>query len=699
MKIISEYIINDLERRSITFIGFLIVLLSLFFTISMATYSPINYSFNTVSTFIEPKFFFGFMYSTADIIMQIFGKAFYLFNFIILVYGIKIIKKQIPKNLLKRLFFGLMSVVLLSYILTINYTYSGISGYILFCYISPIIIKYKSGIILFNILSSVMCLLCFLYSIESVSAVKELTAFIKQRKNVKKLTESIVPNIEKVTIIKSKKDTTPKFSAGYKFPSINLLEQHEKKKPHQENKLEELKQVLTDFGIKGEVINIKTGPVVTLYEFEPAPGIKSSRIISLSGDIARSMSATSVRIAVVPGKNVLGIEIPNKIRETVFLREMLESSHFNNFKNPLGIILGKNINGDPVIVDLAQMPHLLVAGTTGSGKSVAINTMILSMLYKTTPDECKFIMIDPKMLELSVYDGIPHLLTPVVTDPNKAISALKWSVKEMENRYQAMSKLGVRNIENYNASVQKAAESGDELSRKVQTGFDHSGNPIFEQEILPNKPFPYIVIIVDEMADLMLVAGKEIEIAVQRLAQMARAAGIHLIMATQRPSVDVITGTIKANFPTRISFHVTSKIDSRTILGEHGAEQLLGKGDMLYMSTGGMCTRIHGPFVSDTDVQNVVKFLKSQKSPQYVDEILQETSEDISGGYISGKDEDEDPLYNKALEVIRQEGRASTSFVQRQLKIGYNRAARIVELMEKRGILSEPDHIGRRKIL
>ena len=472
-----------------------------------------------------------------------------------------------------------------------------------------------------------------------------------------------------------------------------------------------LEGVLEDFGVRGDISQVRPGPVVTLYELEPAPGTKSSRVISLADDIARSMSAVSARVAVVQGKNAIGIELPNAKRETVFLRELLASQDFESTKHKLALCLGKTIGGEPVIADLARMPHLLVAGTTGSGKSVAINTMILSILYRLTPEQCRLIMVDPKMLELSVYDGIPHLLTPVVTDPKKAVVALKWAVREMEERYKKMSKLSVRNIDGFNARVAEAAAAGEVITRTVQTGFDkHSGEAIYEEEVMELEPLPYIVVIVDEMADLMMVAGKEIEGTIQRLAQMARAAGIHVVLATQRPSVDVITGTIKANFPTRISFQVTSKIDSRTILGEMGAEQLLGQGDMLYMAGGGRITRVHGPFVSDAEVEKVVAHLKTQGRPTYLDAV---TSEDEEGGADSddaaifdktgmgqgsGSSESDDP-YEQAVAVVLRDKKASTSYIQRRLQIGYNRAASIMERMENEGIVGPANHAGKREIL
>ena len=490
--------------------------------------------------------------------------------------------------------------------------------------------------------------------------------------------------------------TEPKKSVGAKV-SQDALEQNARL----------LEGVLDDFGVKGEIVNVRPGPVVALYELEPAPGIKSSRVIGLADDIARSMSAVSARVAVVQGRNAIGIELPNQRRDTVYLRELLASDDFSKSNHRLPIALGKTIGGEPVIVDLTRMPHLLVAGTTGSGKSVAINTMILSLLYRMKPERCRLIMVDPKMLELSAYDGIPHLLTPVVTDPKKAVIALKWAVREMEERYKKMSKVGVRNIDGFNARVAEAIAKGEALTRTVQTGFDReTGEAVYESEDIPLDELPYIVVVVDEMADLMMVAGKDIEGAIQRLAQMARAAGIHLIMATQRPSVDVITGTIKANFPTRISFQVTSKIDSRTILGEQGAEQLLGQGDMLYMAGGGRISRVHGPFVSDNEVEKVVAHIKKQGAPEYLHAI----TEDNEAGE---DDDDEGPLpspgsmdaeesadfYDRAVNIVLRDRKVSTSYIQRRLSVGYNKAASLVERMEKEGVVSAPNHSGKREIL
>ncbi|WP_339769417.1 DNA translocase FtsK 4TM domain-containing protein [uncultured Pseudosulfitobacter sp.] len=502
-------------------------------------------------------------------------------------------------------------------------------------------------------------------------------------------------------------DTHP----GFELPPLSLLESPETvQRLHlSDEALEEnarmLESVLDDYGVKGEIVSVRPGPVVTMYELEPAPGLKASRVIGLADDIARSMAALSARVSTVPGRSVIGIELPNEHREKVVLREILASRDFGDSNMRLPLALGKDIGGDSVVANLAKMPHLLIAGTTGSGKSVAINTMILSLLYKLTPQECRLIMIDPKMLELSVYDGIPHLLSPVVTDPKKAVVALKWTVGEMEERYRKMSKMGVRNIEGYNGRVREALAKGEMFSRTVQTGFDDdTGEPMFETEEFQPVALPYIVVVVDEMADLMMVAGKEIEACIQRLAQMARASGIHLIMATQRPSVDVITGTIKANFPTRISFQVTSKIDSRTILGEMGAEQLLGMGDMLYMAGGAKITRCHGPFVSDEEVEEIVNHLKAYGAPDYVSGVVEGPDEDKESNIdavlgLGGNTDGEDALYDTAVAIVIKDRKCSTSYIQRKLAIGYNKAARLVEQMEDQGVVSAANHVGKREIL
>jgi S-DNA-T family DNA segregation ATPase FtsK/SpoIIIE len=506
----------------------------------------------------------------------------------------------------------------------------------------------------------------------------------------------------------------PATPEGFELPPLDMLAMPRVQTAAQvdtqalEGNAKMLEGVLEDFGIKGEIVKVRPGPVVTLYELEPAPGTKTARVVSLADDIARSMSAVAVRIAVVPGRSVIGIELPNERRETVYFREMLSSDACDKFDGKLTLALGKDIGGAPIYADLARMPHLLIAGTTGSGKSVAINTMIMSLLYRHTPDDVRLLMIDPKMLELSIYDGIPHLLSPVVTEPGKAVVALKWVVREMEDRYRAMSQLSVRNIAGYNQRLREASKKGKTLTKTVQTGFDpETGKPVYEEQALDLTPLPYIVVIIDEMADLMLVAGKDVEAAVQRLAQMARAAGIHVIMATQRPSVDVITGTIKANFPTRISFQVTSKIDSRTILGEQGAEQLLGQGDMLYMAAGGRITRVHGPFVTDQEVEEVVGHLKDQGQPSYLDAVTDEDAADVSdvpgfnnlNSATGGNTDTGDSLFDQAVEIVARERKASTSFIQRHLQIGYNRAARIIEDMEAQGMIGKPNHVGKREVL
>jgi S-DNA-T family DNA segregation ATPase FtsK/SpoIIIE len=493
---------------------------------------------------------------------------------------------------------------------------------------------------------------------------------------------------------------------GFRLPELALLS---KSKPRaamfDEGALRQnarlLEGVLAEFGVRGQIDQIRPGPVVTLYELVPAPGVKSARVVALCDDIARSMSVAACRVSVVPGRNAIGIELPNPKRETVYLRDLLASTEYEKNGPILPLALGETIGGEPYIVDLSKMPHLLIAGTTGSGKSVGVNAMILSILYRLPPSQCRFIMVDPKMLELSAYDGIPHLLAPVVTDPKKAIVALKWTVREMEDRYRRMSKISVRNIGGYNDRAREAIAKGEHFVRTVQTGFDEQGRPVYEEEKILPEPMPYLVVVIDEVADLMMVAGKDIEGAVQRLAQMARAAGIHLIMATQRPSVDVITGTIKANFPTRISFQVTSKIDARTILGEQGAEQLLGQGDMLYMAGGGRITRLHGPFVSDGEVEAVAKALREQGQPQYLEEVtaIAEDDEDGGGDPLGGEGGGANDLYDQAVAVVTRDRKASTSYIQRRLQIGYNRAASLIERMEREGVVSAANHAGKRDIL
>jgi S-DNA-T family DNA segregation ATPase FtsK/SpoIIIE len=508
----------------------------------------------------------------------------------------------------------------------------------------------------------------------------------------------------------ARQESLPLEGAGWRFPPQSLLKAPPLRNtagPDEEalqNNARLLESVLSDYGVQGAIRDIRPGPVVTLYELEPAPGIRSARVIGLADDVARSLSVTAVRIATVPGRNVIGIEVPNSKRETVFLSELMESEAWTRHQGKLPIALGKDISGAGIVSDLARMPHLLIAGTTGSGKSVGINAMILSLLFRLSPEQCRMILIDPKMLELSVYEGIPHLMAPVVTEPAKAVTALKWTVREMERRYRAMSQLGVRNVGGYNERGEEARSKGEVISRRVQTGFDsETGKPTFEEQPLTLESLPFIVVVIDEMADLMMVAGKEIEAAVQRLAQMARAAGIHVIMATQRPSVDVITGTIKANFPTRISFQVISKFDSRTILGEQGSEQLLGHGDMLYMVGGGRITRVHGPLVTDREVEDTVAFLRAQGEPDYVDDVTEPVDDEGTGNAmlsgIAAAAEGEQGLFDQAVAVVAREGKASTSFIQRHLQIGYNRAAKLIEQMEKEGIVSPANHVGKREVL
>jgi DNA segregation ATPase FtsK/SpoIIIE, S-DNA-T family len=513
---------------------------------------------------------------------------------------------------------------------------------------------------------------------------------------------------------KPQQQNLPLPEAGWNFPPLTLLKEpppHGDTGPSEESlqaNARLLETVLSDYGVQGEIVEIRPGPVVTLYELVPAPGIRSARVIGLADDVARSLSVTAVRIATVPGRNVIGIEVPNSKRETVFLHEILSSEEVLKHSGRLSLALGKDISGKAIVADLTRMPHLMIAGTTGSGKSVGVNAMILSLLYRLSPDQCRLILIDPKMLELSIYEGIPHLMAPVVTEPAKAVTALKWTVREMERRYRAMSQLGVRNIGGFNDRVTEARAKGEVVTRKVQTGFDpDTGRPTFEEQPLALEPLPFIVVVVDEMADLMMVAGKEIEQAVQRLAQMARAAGIHVIMATQRPSVDVITGVIKANFPTRISFQVISKFDSRTILGEQGAEQLLGMGDMLFMQGGGRITRVHGPFVSDDEVEKVVAFLREQGEPAYLDDVTEPVEGNGNGGGdadpllsgMLGASDSDKSLFDQAVAVVAREGKASTSFIQRHLNIGYNKAAKLIEQMEKEGIVGAANHVGKREIL
>ncbi len=727
--------------------GILMIVVSLFSAITLVSFSPADPSFDHAVDVGQISNWGGrFGAYIASPLLGVFGAAIMLPVGFLLFNGMALIKRG--QNLSTHMIrlsvmfitmpFLALSFHLLGDVVGLKKKLGGVLGeFIYWEYGSMVAVKMVAiaaamvGIIIsWNITFSVLrrtvriCMLCLFYLWRSLRIVYKLMAALvrfvkgcipghKENENAPygdvspaitapEITISVNNKIENKPSVQKKLRLEPE---EFELPSTMLLKEviERGKKSHiseaalsQNSKL--LKKVLEDFGILGDIIKIHPGPVVTLYEFEPTAGTKSSRVIGLADDIARSMSAISARIAIMPGKIALGIELPNTHREMVALRELLESRAYRDTDCKLPLVLGKNIGGEPIIADLAKMPHLLVAGTTGSGKSVAINTMILSLLYAHPPSECRFIMIDPKMLELSVYDGIPHLLAPVVTEPKKAVAALKWVVKEMENRYRLMSTIGVRNLEGYNKVISDAIRNNQPIEKKVQIGFDsETGQPSYETITIASKHMPCIVVIVDEMADLMIVAGKEIENSIQRLAQMARAAGIHIIMATQRPSVDVITGIIKANFPTRISFQVTSKIDSRTILGEQGAEQLLGMGDMLFMRGGGRIERVHGPFVSDMEVEKVTQFLKTQGQPEYIGDItIDDEERDADANVLSSED---DGLFQEAVAIVLRDRKASTSYIQRCLRIGYNRAAILMEQMEKQGIVSPPNHTGKREIL
>ncbi len=685
---------NFLKKRTFELLGLILILTGIALAISFATYAPEDPSFIYGDSNIEIKNFFGiYGSSVADFLLQSFGLASFLLLANFLFWGISLLVKKEIKRIILKLFLVILYLTLGSIFiyLTFNNSFwlidngnSGFVGEISYNFISNMAPWIKNEYSLFILFF--LTLTFFIFS-SDLNLKKIMIQIFKSL--FKKKGEDITPtnltndNIqEEVDLVEKPQQSfifeseekeeklTPQTKIKYKLPSIEFLEKSSSKpglldanKNRPDSQF--MEKILLDFGIDGKIKAINNGPVVSLYEFEPAPGVKVSKIINLSEDLARNTSSTSTRVSVIPGKNTVGIEIPNEVRDGVSLREIISNDKFQKKEISLPIALGKSISGAPIVGDLTNMPHLLIAGTTGSGKSVCINTIIVSLLYKLNPDLCKFILIDPKMLELSTYEGIPHLLTPVITDAKKATSALAWTVKEMNNRYKLMSKVGVRNIDGYNSK------------HKLK--------------------MPYIVVVVDEMSDLMLVAGKEIENYIQKLSQMARAAGIHIIMATQRPSVDVITGTIKANFPTRISFQVSSKIDSRTILGEQGAEQLLGKGDMLFMSSANRIIRIHGPYVSEEEIEKIANFLRAQGEPDYIEEITAQESKESTA--ISGENGDEDELYNKALEIIKLEGKASTSFLQRKLQIGYNRAARIIDMMEEKGIVSKANHVGKREVL
>ena len=704
-----EKIITFIKVKLIELAGIVTIFSGLAYFISLTTYSANSISYVFPSEKNIHNKFFSFFYYLSDFFLQAFGiLAFLIFLNLTIWGGYLIIKKKI-ENFFIKLLFLILSIIFGALFFSINIDQSfwlpdnGFGGFVANFISEKLNIKNNSFGTYLSVIFLSISIICFYLSaglniqdwkIIFITTVDLLSFFPKlifkiyvNRKNTEEIAinvpvqENITQKIQEEISVQEVspqqqlplESTKTEKSASFKIPPIKLLDDPVKI----ENQLDEesyktqskfLENVLLDFSISGEIKRVSAGPVVTLYEFEPTAGIKTSKIINLSEDIARNTSSISTRVATVPGKSTIGIEIPNKVRENVALKEIISSKEFNNKDIKIPITLGKSISGFPIVGDLVSMPHLLIAGTTGSGKSVCINTLILSILYRHKPDDCKLIMIDPKMLELSIYQGIPHLLTPVITEPKKATTALKWVVKEMEKRYREMTEIGVRNISGFN----------DKASSESK------------------KKMPYIVVIVDEMADLMMIAGKEIENYIQRLAQMARAAGIHIVMATQRPSVDVITGTIKANFPTRISFQVTSKIDSRTILGEQGAELLLGNGDMLFMSSASRIIRIHGPYVSEKEIERVSTFLRLQGSPTYIEEVtrIEEQENDEVVLNSEGKDE----LYNKAVEIIKTEGKASTSFLQRKLGIGYNRAARIIDQMEEEKIISPANHVGKREI-
>ena len=698
--------------------------------VSIVTYNSLDKSLNTISD-SPPENILGIPGAYAsDIMVQFFGILSVMIPIIFIVFGFyKVIKRlKAPWIKLIIITFGLF---FLSSLFEKIYGAGGLVGSIALGEIEALIYKISLGIntnLLENnifiytffsfigLLSSLLITYGLLpgigkndadHAISTKEIIEEIPEKItKIKKKKRTIFQPIIKKDKKVNNeVKEKSSQGFENASGYVLPGLGLLS--EVPPERKENKVSEkqinenralLTTTLNDFGISGKIISVNPGPFVTLYELEPAPGVKSSRVISLADDISRSMSSTSARIAVIPGKNSIGIELPNDNKETVYLREILESDHFVNKKSGIPLSLGKNIGGEPTIADLSRMPHLMIAGTTGSGKSVGINGMILSILYRFRPDECRLIMVDPKMIELSVYDGIPHLLSPVITNPKKAVVGLKWVVREMDDRYNRMSKLSVRTMEAFNEKAEDYRRKGKKFKRKIHTGYDdETGQPLYSEEEIEPKRMPFIVVVIDEMADLMLVARNDIEHLVQSLAQKARAAGIHLIMATQRPSVDVVTGTIKANFPTRIAFQVASKIDSRTILNEMGAEQLLGRGDMLYMSDGGKVVRVHGPFVSDDEVERVVGFIRKQETPEYIESITRD--EEDGNSVTSPQGESEDALFSQAVSIIIKDKRVSTSYVQRKLQIGYNRAARIIEEMEEKGIISEPNSQGKREII
>ena len=698
--------------------------------IAIISYNALDKSLNTISD-APPENILGIPGSYAsDIMVQFFGVLSIIVPATFIIFGFyKIIKKL--KTPWIKLVLILVGLFFLSSLFEKLYGAGGVLGSLALSEIESIIYKLSLGVnvnllesnifiyvffTLIGVLSSLLITYGLLpstspnysnYNMEAKEIIEEIPEKVtKIKKKKRTIFQPIIKKEKKVNKTVAEKSLQDHdVTNGYVLPGLDLLSEvpsERKESKVSDKQINQNRDLLTttlnDFGINGKIISVNPGPFVTLYELEPAPGVKSSRVISLADDISRSMSSTSARIAVIPGKNSIGIELQNYNKETVYLREILESDIFFNKDDGIPLSLGKNIGGEPTIADLSRMPHLMIAGTTGSGKSVGINGMILSILYRFRPDECRLIMVDPKMIELSVYDGIPHLLSPVITNPKKAVVGLKWVVREMDDRYNRMSKLSVRTMEAFNEKAEEYRRKGKKFKRKIHTGYDdETGQPLYSEEEIEAKRMPFIVVVIDEMADLMLVARNDIEHLVQSLAQKARAAGIHLIMATQRPSVDVVTGTIKANFPTRIAFQVASKIDSRTILNEMGAEQLLGRGDMLYMSDGGKVVRVHGPFVSDDEVERVVGFIRKQETPEYIESI---TKEDGDGGNtLSPQDDSEDALFSQAVSIIIKDKRVSTSYIQRKLQIGYNRAARIIEEMEEKGIISEPNSQGKREII
>lgn len=745
---------TKLKRFMLKLSGALLVLAALAVYVSLATYNPADPAFNNQNNNVPMNLLGGFGANLAEFVLFAFGMSLPLFMLGWFVWGYSLLRyNTIIEGKVRLLAFVVGCISTSTFFNLVchqrfgNYGLGGKPAQKLAeslqTYLNDFNLPYTkyclAGLLLLVSLMSLNLVLgitvkdwykCLRYVTKNIAvflhyiftALKKTVALLLRHHKQRTVQEKTEPTLQAEPSLKAqpapkpqplKKETITKKTKtdddGYQYPDINLLSRPKDKGGNEisqkelENTAHELEGVLQEFGVNGKIVKVRPGPVVTLYELEPAPGTKTARVIGLADDIARSMSAVSVRIAVVPGSNTIGIELPNAKRETVWLKDLLSDPAFKDSKNTLNIVLGKDIGGKNTYADLAKMPHLLVAGTTGSGKSVGVNSMILSLLYRMRPEECKFILIDPKMLEFSMYNGIPHLLTPVITDPAKAVIGLKWAVREMEERYRKMAQLNVRNISGYNQKLKELKESGEKLTRTIQVGFDpETGKPVYEEQELDTTPLPYIVIVVDEMADLMLVAGKEVEAAIQRLAQMARAAGLHLIMSTQRPSVDVITGTIKANFPSRISFQVTSKIDSRTILGEQGAEQLLGMGDMLYMPAGLRPLRVHGSFVKDSEVEAVVDFLKKQRAPEYVEAVTEgelNTKDSPAVFDSTAMGANDNDLYAQALAIVRNDKKASTSYIQRKLRIGYNRAAALIDRMEEEGIVSAADHVGRREVI